>query len=109
MYEVSVQTLRQKIHEKFPDLASDDNGNKAPASRSSHRKLASYLLWMCEKIPTLNDPRKATAWIAWAMARAEVPLGLFGNDVTRDCFRTDIPDYEQKAVEYYTNLDLRPG
>ncbi|MCX6810575.1 MAG: hypothetical protein NTY30_02460 [Candidatus Berkelbacteria bacterium] len=102
MYEESIRVLRREINRKFTGLLADDNGGKPPDVGSPDAKLAAYLLWMCDRIETFDDPRKATAWISWAQGRAEDPLRLFVNDTTRDCIRADVPGYEQAAVAYYS-------
>jgi hypothetical protein len=65
-------------------------GALSPWSQQRERvKLAGYLLWMLDQIPTFDDAEKRARWIGYVLFGCEA-LGLFTNDESRAMVREDV-------------------
>lgn len=106
MYPNTLRDLKARLMERFPGLVPSDNDNRAPEPFVHHiegesreeyelrrqkykRKIASYLLWMCDTLEAETDRGKKSRWLGWVLAVAERELGLLTNDESRALVRSD--------------------
>ena len=71
--------IKKVIDENFPNTIPREDLDDRPAN----------LLWMIQKMQTFDDYRKASRWIGWMLAHAEI-LGLMTNKESRDLIRSDV-------------------
>ena len=88
-YQKTIEIVRQTIQEVAPGTRSEQGLALDPKDVPF-----SYLLWTCDKVSEMNtnsldDALKASRWIGWILARAEVK-GLWNNEISRDIVRNDV-------------------
>lgn len=80
-YPHTTAFISAKIAEKFPEAISKENLEYIPG----------HLLWMLNEMQGFDDKSKASRWIGWILAHAEI-LGLMTNSISRQLIRQDIAD-----------------
>lgn len=95
-YEHTLTTLEGAIREKFP--------HAVPREDAISNDMPSYLLWMIEKIRSMNrtslkDALKAARWLGWILAVIERELLFWDNRRSREIVRQDVKEGNDMPIQ----------
>ncbi len=96
-YPKTTYALRQLIDTKYPGCTAvetdPDNINNYALLMFEpvKKKMASYLLWMLERIEEMSaaDATKAARWMGWVLAKVEL-MNFMTNKDSRTLVRQDV-------------------